>query len=164
MLIVWPNLILKSQNESDFNSSFCGIIPTLEPEHPQAQGPLLSLMSNRATLCHIYSQQYGSIHVHSLIVDPVSWSSVGLAYSLYQNLNPQDNECESLFGGSSRESKLLNTPKANPLLSRKSCPLQLSPHQPHQANQPNQTKITVCSQITHSHSQCDDSGGGAFVG
>lgn len=26
MLIVWPNLILKSQNESDFNSSFCGII------------------------------------------------------------------------------------------------------------------------------------------
>lgn len=54
--------------------------------------------------------------------------------------------------------------KANPLLSRKSCPLQLSPHQPHQANQPNQTKITVCSQITHSHSQCDDSGGGAFVG
>ena len=44
-------------------------------KHPQAQGPLLPLMSNKAILCHICSQSYGSLHVYSLVVGPVTRSS-----------------------------------------------------------------------------------------
>jgi hypothetical protein len=32
---------------------------------PQDQGPLLSLMSNKAILCHICSWNHGSLHVYS---------------------------------------------------------------------------------------------------
>jgi hypothetical protein len=35
-------------------------------EPPQDQGPLLSLMSNKAILCYICSWSYGSLHVYSL--------------------------------------------------------------------------------------------------
>jgi hypothetical protein len=41
----------------------------------QAQGPLLPLMSNKAILCHICGRSHGTLHVYSLIVDPVPGSS-----------------------------------------------------------------------------------------
>ena len=44
-------------------------------KHPQAQGPLLPLMSNKAILCHIRGRSHGSLHVYYLIVDPVPGSS-----------------------------------------------------------------------------------------
>jgi hypothetical protein len=43
-------------------------------EHPQVQGPLLPLMSNKAILCHINGQG----HVYSLAGGPVPRSSGGL--------------------------------------------------------------------------------------
>jgi hypothetical protein len=43
--------------------------------HPQAQGPLLPLMSNKAILCHIFSQLHWSLHVYSLVGSPVPGSS-----------------------------------------------------------------------------------------
>jgi hypothetical protein len=36
-------------------------------EHPQAQGSLLPLMSNKVILCHICGQHRGSLHVYSLV-------------------------------------------------------------------------------------------------
>lgn len=45
-------------------------------EPPQAQGPLLPLMSNKATLCHICS--HGSLYVYSLFGGLVPGSSRGL--------------------------------------------------------------------------------------
>jgi hypothetical protein len=36
-------------------------------EHPQAQEPLLPLMSNKAILCHICGQCYGSLLVYTLV-------------------------------------------------------------------------------------------------
>ena len=44
-------------------------------EHPQAQGPLLPLMSNKAILSHIRGQHHGSLHVYFLVGGPVSGSS-----------------------------------------------------------------------------------------
>jgi hypothetical protein len=46
-------------------------------EHLQAQGPLLSLMFNKAIHCHIGYQSHGSLHVYSLVGGPVSQSSRG---------------------------------------------------------------------------------------
>ena len=46
-------------------------------KHPQAWGPLLPLMSNKAILCHICGQRHGLLHVYSLVVGPVPGSSVG---------------------------------------------------------------------------------------
>ena len=46
-------------------------------EPPQAQGLLLSLMSNKAIPCHICSRSHGSIHVYSLIGGAVSGSPKG---------------------------------------------------------------------------------------
>ena len=46
-------------------------------EHPQAQGPLLQLMFNKAILCHICGRSHGSFHVYSLVGSPVSGSSEG---------------------------------------------------------------------------------------
>jgi hypothetical protein len=40
-------------------------------EPPQAQGPLLPLMSNKAIFCHICGWSHGSLHVYSLVGDPV---------------------------------------------------------------------------------------------
>jgi hypothetical protein len=40
-------------------------------EPPQDQGPLLPLISNKAILCHIHSWSHGSLHVYSLVGDPV---------------------------------------------------------------------------------------------
>jgi hypothetical protein len=63
-------------------------LPTqpLQPSHPdiplhwgikppQAQGPLLPLMSNKAILCHIQSWSHGSLHVYSFVGGPVPGSS-----------------------------------------------------------------------------------------
>ena len=51
-------------------------IPLLQGnEHPQAQGPLLPLMSNKAIFCHICTQSHGSLHVYSLVGGPVPGSS-----------------------------------------------------------------------------------------
>jgi hypothetical protein len=47
-------------------------------EHPQAQGPLLSLMSNKAILCHICGQHCELLHVYSLVSGPVPRSSGGI--------------------------------------------------------------------------------------
>jgi hypothetical protein len=44
-------------------------------EHPQAQGPLLPLMSNKAILCHIFGQSHVSLYVHSLVGGSVPASS-----------------------------------------------------------------------------------------
>ena len=46
-------------------------------KHPQAQGPLLPLMSNKAILCHICGQCHGLLHVYSLVGGPVPGSSRG---------------------------------------------------------------------------------------
>jgi hypothetical protein len=43
-------------------------------ENPQALGTLLSLMSNKASLCHIC----GQLHVYSLVGDPILGSSRGV--------------------------------------------------------------------------------------
>ena len=59
-------------------SSLPGIPPHWGIKHPQAQGPLLPLMLNKAILCHICGQHHGSLHVYSLVVEavlaPSSWS------------------------------------------------------------------------------------------
>jgi hypothetical protein len=56
--------------------SSCPGIPLLwSIEQPQAQGPFLPLMSNKAILCHICSQCHGSLHVYSLVGGPVPGSS-----------------------------------------------------------------------------------------
>ena len=36
-------------------------------KHPQAQGPLLPLMSNKVILCYICDWSHGSFHVYSLV-------------------------------------------------------------------------------------------------
>jgi hypothetical protein len=46
-------------------------------EHPQAQGPLLPLVSNKATLCHIRGRSLGSLHVYSLVGIPFPEMSRG---------------------------------------------------------------------------------------
>ena len=46
-------------------------------KHPQAQGPLLLLMSNKAILCYICSQCHGSFYLYSLVGGPVPRSSGG---------------------------------------------------------------------------------------
>jgi hypothetical protein len=51
--------------------------PTLGIEHPQARGPLLLQMTNKAILCHICGQRHGSLHVYSLVGGPVPGSSGG---------------------------------------------------------------------------------------
>ena len=43
-------------------------------KHPQAQGSLLPLMSNKAILCHICGWSHGSLHVYSSVGGPVSGS------------------------------------------------------------------------------------------
>jgi hypothetical protein len=48
-------------------------------EHPQAQGPLLPLMSNKAIICHICGRSHGFLHVYSLVGGPVSGSSRGFS-------------------------------------------------------------------------------------
>jgi hypothetical protein len=58
-------------------SSRPGIPLHWDIEHPQAQGPLLPLMSNKAILCHICSQSHGSLHVYSLVGGPVPGNSRG---------------------------------------------------------------------------------------
>jgi hypothetical protein len=55
--------------------AFSGIPLHWGIEHPQAQGPPLPLMSNKAILCHICSQSHGSLHVYSLVGGPVPGSS-----------------------------------------------------------------------------------------
>jgi hypothetical protein len=61
-------------------------------EHPQTQGSLLPLISNKAILCHICGQHHGSLHVYSLVAGPVPRSSWGLACwdccSLHGTANP----------------------------------------------------------------------------
>ena len=47
-------------------------------EPPQAQGPLLPLMSNKAILCHICGRSHGSLHVYSLVGGSVPRSSQGV--------------------------------------------------------------------------------------
>jgi hypothetical protein len=47
-------------------------------EHPQARGPLLSLMSNKAIFCHICGQHHGSFHVYSFIGGPFPGNSRGV--------------------------------------------------------------------------------------
>ena len=49
-------------------------------EPPQAQGPLLPLMSNKVILCHICGQSHGSLHVYSLVGGPVPGSSGGSSW------------------------------------------------------------------------------------
>ena len=46
-------------------------------KHPQAQGPLLQLISNKPIHCHIRGQSHGYLHVYSLVVGPVPSSSWG---------------------------------------------------------------------------------------
>jgi hypothetical protein len=56
-------------------SSCPGIPLHLGIEHPQAQGPLLLLMSNKAILCHICGQSHRSLHVYYLVGGSVPGSS-----------------------------------------------------------------------------------------
>jgi hypothetical protein len=58
---------------------FCPVIPLhWSIESPQAQGPLLPLMSNKSILCHICSRSHGSLHVYSLVGGPIPGSSGGM--------------------------------------------------------------------------------------
>ena len=65
-------------------------------EPSQAQGLLLSLMSNKVILCHIYGQSHGSLHVYSLVGGPVP----GVKDSLESQLNGVllGQTCEGTFG------------------------------------------------------------------
>jgi hypothetical protein len=56
-------------------SSLPGIPLHWRIEHPQAQGPLLPLMYNKAILYHICGWSRGSLHVYSLVGGPVPGSS-----------------------------------------------------------------------------------------
>jgi hypothetical protein len=47
-------------------------------KHPQAQGPLLPLMSNKAILCYICNWSHASLHVYSLFGGPNPGSSCGV--------------------------------------------------------------------------------------
>jgi hypothetical protein len=58
-------------------SSSPGITVHWGIKQPQAQGPLLPLMSNKVILCHICSQSHESLHVYSLVGGPVPRSSWG---------------------------------------------------------------------------------------
>lgn len=59
-------------------------IPLLQGnEHPQAQGPLLPLMSNKAIFCHICTQSHGSLRMYSLVGGPVTVSSGGGLFFYY---------------------------------------------------------------------------------
>jgi hypothetical protein len=58
--------------------SHSGISLHWEIKHPQAQGPLLPLMSNKAILCHICCLSHGSLQLCSFVVDPVTESSGGV--------------------------------------------------------------------------------------
>ena len=49
-------------------------------EPSQDQGPLLSLMTNKAILCYICSWSYGSLHVYSLVGGLVPGSSGGTGW------------------------------------------------------------------------------------
>jgi hypothetical protein len=46
-------------------------------KHPQAERPLLPLMSNKAILCHIWGQSHGALHVYYLVGGPVPGSAGG---------------------------------------------------------------------------------------
>jgi hypothetical protein len=46
-------------------------------EQPQAQGPLLPLMPNKAILCHICNWNHGSLHMYSSVGGPAPGSSTG---------------------------------------------------------------------------------------
>jgi hypothetical protein len=54
-----------------FPSSCPGIPLHWGIKHPQAQGLLLPLMSDKAILCHICGRSHGSLHVYSLVGGPV---------------------------------------------------------------------------------------------
>ncbi|EDL07812.1 mCG144580, partial [Mus musculus] len=56
-------------------------------EHPQAQGPLLPLMSNKALLFHISDQHHGLLHVYSLVGGSVPRNS-GVSVMLILLLPP----------------------------------------------------------------------------
>jgi hypothetical protein len=49
-------------------------------KHHHVQGTLLTLMSNKAILCHICGQSHGSLHVYSLVGGPVPGSSRGFGW------------------------------------------------------------------------------------
>jgi hypothetical protein len=55
-----------------FPSSRPGIPLHQGIKYPQAQGPFLPLISNKAILCHICSWSYRYLHVYSLVGSPVS--------------------------------------------------------------------------------------------
>ena len=44
-------------------------------DHPQAKGPLLPLISNKAIFCHICGWSHRSLHVYSLVGGPIPGSS-----------------------------------------------------------------------------------------
>ena len=58
-------------------SSHPGIPLHWDIKHPQVQGHLLPLMSNKAILCHICGWSYGSLHVYSLVGGLVHGNSGG---------------------------------------------------------------------------------------
>jgi hypothetical protein len=70
---------------SPHSLSSCCVIPLhWGIQHPQAQGPLLPLLSNKGILCHICGQCHGSLHVYSLVGGSVSRSSRGSGLLLPQ--------------------------------------------------------------------------------
>ena len=61
-------------------SSFPGILLHWGIKHPQVQGPLFPLMSNKTILCQICRQCHESLHVYSLLGGPVLGAQGGLGY------------------------------------------------------------------------------------
>jgi hypothetical protein len=105
------------------SSSHPGIPTHWGIEHPQAQGPLLPLMSDKAVLYHICSRSHGSLHVYSLVGGPVpgsSWESGQLTLLLLHGAaNPL-----SSFSPLSNSS--IGDPVISPMVDCKHLPLYLS--------------------------------------
>ena len=74
---ITPSPSLTESTSPQLPSSYPGISLPWGIKHPQAQGPLLLLMSNKAILCYICSQCHGSFYLYSLVGGPVPRSSGG---------------------------------------------------------------------------------------
>ena len=58
---------------------------------PQAQGPLLPLMSSKAILCHLCGWSHGSLHVYSLVGSILPRSSPKGAATFPSSFSPFSN-------------------------------------------------------------------------
>jgi hypothetical protein len=120
--------------------SYLGIPPHWVIKHPQAQGSLLPLMSNKAILCHICGQSHGFLFVYSLFGSPVPWSP---GRSGLSTLSPHgaENPLSSL-------SPFSISSIVDPVLSSMFCCEHLSPYLPGSSRASQETAIPGSHQQT----------------